>query len=488
MTSAPVQAVGSRRADQRAGRAVPARDDRRRDARRILPGRDRRGQASRSAAIEMRGAKRIYRSDVESILRVHLVLLILGGKDLSRITEEDVERYCAVSCARACSAKTVRNQLGVLHSLFALGQRRGWCVPTQSSSPKDRGSVATRHASASSQRSRGTLRTTYPDDPLGSIEPTLYLTAAMTGLRQNELFALRWRTSTGSRSASASSTAWSAASSTTPRARSRPGRVPMATRVAQALEQLHQRSQWRRRRRSSSRIVARQAARQLRCELRTAQGLGLRWRPARLLPRAAPHIRHPLRRRRRRHAHAAGVDGHKDPDTTAIYALSTSPPPARSASSTRRSRRRRPSSTRPSGLRRRRVVLGPATRALIVTRIRRALRRRRVRGRRSTPRRAAIAAVAPESPSATGRRACAYTQLAGTPNSAATSRASSRRSPDDSLVGGSGCRPSQDSGRVGSTSRPTVLSGAVRPMLRRPAPRARSWPRVMPMRHQVSGP
>jgi integrase len=32
-----------------------------------------------------------------------------------------------------------------------------------------------------------------PDDVLGSIESTLYLTAAMTGLRQSELIALRWR-------------------------------------------------------------------------------------------------------------------------------------------------------------------------------------------------------------------------------------------------------------------------------------------------------
>jgi integrase len=32
-----------------------------------------------------------------------------------------------------------------------------------------------------------------PDDPLGRVERVLYLTAAMTGLRQGELLALRWR-------------------------------------------------------------------------------------------------------------------------------------------------------------------------------------------------------------------------------------------------------------------------------------------------------
>jgi len=33
----------------------------------------------------------------------------------------------------------------------------------------------------------------YPDDAFGRIEPTLYLTAEMTGLRQGELLGLRWR-------------------------------------------------------------------------------------------------------------------------------------------------------------------------------------------------------------------------------------------------------------------------------------------------------
>jgi integrase len=37
------------------------------------------------------------------------------------------------------------------------------------------------------------LATNYPDDAFGRIEPSIYLTAAMTGLRQGELIGLRWR-------------------------------------------------------------------------------------------------------------------------------------------------------------------------------------------------------------------------------------------------------------------------------------------------------
>jgi hypothetical protein len=41
--------------------------------------------------LEMRGAKRTYRMNVEMVLRVHLVPAF-GTKELARITEEDVER------------------------------------------------------------------------------------------------------------------------------------------------------------------------------------------------------------------------------------------------------------------------------------------------------------------------------------------------------------------------------------------------------------
>ena len=50
-----------------------------------------------------------------------------------------------------------------------------------------------RVASTSTPRLASTDPKTYPDDAFGSLEPTLYLTAAMTGLRQGELIGLRWR-------------------------------------------------------------------------------------------------------------------------------------------------------------------------------------------------------------------------------------------------------------------------------------------------------
>ena len=75
-----------------------------------------------------------------------------------------------------------------------------------------------------------------PDDPLGRVERVMYLTAAMTGMRQGELFALRWR-----------DVDWSAAADPcAPQLRPRRVRdaevealvpsVPLASRVATELE------------------------------------------------------------------------------------------------------------------------------------------------------------------------------------------------------------------------------------------------------------
>jgi site-specific recombinase XerD len=75
--------------------------------------------------------KKSYIETVESIVRVHLVpAREFAGKDLARITEDDIERYIARKREGKdkLAAKTIRNHLGTLHSLFELGQRRKWCA------------------------------------------------------------------------------------------------------------------------------------------------------------------------------------------------------------------------------------------------------------------------------------------------------------------------------------------------------------------------
>jgi hypothetical protein len=85
--------------------------------------------ASLKRQLVVRGAKKSYLETVESILRVHTCRAPqLVGKDLAAITERDIELYIAAKHANGLAPKTIRNHLGVLHSIFELGMRRGWCV------------------------------------------------------------------------------------------------------------------------------------------------------------------------------------------------------------------------------------------------------------------------------------------------------------------------------------------------------------------------
>jgi len=53
-------------------------------------------------------------------------VLFFEGRDLARVTLEDIERYIAVK-TRTLAIKTVRNHLNTMHSVFEIGMRRRWC-------------------------------------------------------------------------------------------------------------------------------------------------------------------------------------------------------------------------------------------------------------------------------------------------------------------------------------------------------------------------
>lgn len=132
--------------------------------------------------------------DYRIILRRHLAPFF-AERTIDRITVAQCEQLVHAQLDAEVSVKSLLNRLTFLHGIFAFAVKRGWCVENPMARV-DR----PRQARASNGRLRyldreqlALLLAAVPSDGLGAIERPLYLCAAMTGLRQGELIALRWR-------------------------------------------------------------------------------------------------------------------------------------------------------------------------------------------------------------------------------------------------------------------------------------------------------
>jgi integrase len=83
-----------------------------------------------------------------------------------------------------------------------------------------------------------------PDDPLGRVERVMYLTAAMTGMRQGELFRLRWRDVDWSARRIRVRRNFVRGEYGTPKSKRSSRSVPLASRVATELELLSRETRW----------------------------------------------------------------------------------------------------------------------------------------------------------------------------------------------------------------------------------------------------
>jgi integrase len=143
--------------------------------------------------LELKGRRKSQRLTVASDLANHIAPFF-AGKTLDRVRPEGIERYVAAK-RRTLAIKTIRNHVNTMHSVFELGLRKGWCQinPAKLADRPTLKKTETRIQFLDQPELEQLLATSYPDDAFGRIEPALYLTAAMTGLRQGELLGLRWR-------------------------------------------------------------------------------------------------------------------------------------------------------------------------------------------------------------------------------------------------------------------------------------------------------
>jgi integrase len=129
-----------------------------------------------------------------AILRAHL-LPRFGELAVNRVRKEDVEEFMAALAEAGLAAHTRLGIFKLLSQIFTFAMRNGWCEENPCRSvrrPQVRECSEIRFLN---QPELDTLITTVDVSavPFGSTDRAIFLTAAMTGMRQGELLALRWR-------------------------------------------------------------------------------------------------------------------------------------------------------------------------------------------------------------------------------------------------------------------------------------------------------
>lgn len=192
--------------------------------------------------LDMKGRKKSHRMTVESDLRNHIVPFF-GSKELHKVRPDDIERYIAAKRG-TLAIKTIRNHVGTIHSCFELGLRKGWCQtnPVKLADRPVIKKTETRIRFLDQDELEQLLATEFIDDAFGRIERPLYLTAAMTGLRQGELIGLRWRDIDFEARKIRVVSPYVRGEFGDPKSEGSGRSVPMASRVSEALEELKARS------------------------------------------------------------------------------------------------------------------------------------------------------------------------------------------------------------------------------------------------------
>jgi integrase len=140
------------------------------------------------------GRKRSTLTAVEMALRVWLEPH-LGGRAFASVRPEDVEDMMRSMTAEGVGAKSIRNYVGTLSAMYryATHPRRQWASTNPCEIidlPALPESTEIRYLTM--QQVQALANAAVPGEHQ-QLDRALYLTAAMTGLRQGELIALRWQ-------------------------------------------------------------------------------------------------------------------------------------------------------------------------------------------------------------------------------------------------------------------------------------------------------
>lgn len=185
------------------------------------------------------GRKKSTLEDYESTLRVHLVSFF-GSRPLVEIDIPLVEAFIYAKLDEGKAPKSIRNYLGLLHSILDHGVKRGWCstnpVALVEKPRSDRNSDI-RFLSVAELEA---ILDAAPKTQLGRVDRLVVLTAAMTGMRRGELVAVRWRDIDWHARLIRVRRNFTRGQFGTPKSRRSSRAVPLATRLADELKAHHE--------------------------------------------------------------------------------------------------------------------------------------------------------------------------------------------------------------------------------------------------------
>lgn len=190
------------------------------------------------------GRKPTTIENYRSLARTHLSRH-LGNRRIDQVQPAEVERMVAAMRRAGAGPKLIRNALTLLQQVFAFAERRGWA--SFNPCKQIERPVVEPHADIrflTLDEVEAMLRAV-PDDSFGPTDRALFLTAAMTGLRQGELLALRWQDIDWAAGRLRVRRNYVRGHWGSPKSRRGIRSVPMVDRVAADLERHFQRSEYR---------------------------------------------------------------------------------------------------------------------------------------------------------------------------------------------------------------------------------------------------
>jgi integrase len=180
-----------------------------------------------------------------SILRAHL-LPHFGEVPVNRVRKGDVEEFMATLREAGKAAQTRSGIFKLLSQVFSFAQRHGWCEKNPCQYVRQ---PRIRECSEVRFLNQGELdaliaAVDVAGEPLGPTDRAIFLTAAMTGMRQGELLALRWRDVDWEAKRIRVRRNYTRGHWSTPKSRSGERAVPLSGRVEEELKSHCQRSRF----------------------------------------------------------------------------------------------------------------------------------------------------------------------------------------------------------------------------------------------------